>query len=251
MLLPGATIGMLGGGQLGRMFTVEARRMGYRVVVLEPDPLSPAGQLADEHRMAAYDDEAALRQLGECCDVVTTEFENIPAATLSLLESYCPVRPAATVVEVAQDRQVEKEFIRSCGLLPAPFAPIRQSSDIPVAVATVGFPAILKTARLGYDGKGQMTVSSPDEVADAFQQLQQVPCVLEQRVDLACEISVVLARNSAGACDCFPVAENIHRQGILHQTLAPARISPELARSAPGGCQTYRGQAGVCRGHGR
>ena len=229
-LLPGSTIGMLGGGQLGRMFTVAARTLGYRVIVLEPDPHSPAAQLADEHMIAAYDDEHVLRSFGGKCDVVTTEFENIPARTLEFLTQFCPVRPAAKAVEVAQDRIVEKEFVRTCGLSPVPFAAIRELADIHTAI--IQYPAILKTARLGYDGKGQITVHSAQEAQDAFLQLGQVDCVLEQRVALEREISVILARSVAGEVRCFPVAENEHRKGILHQTIVPARISPALAQAA-------------------
>ena len=229
-LLPGSTIGMLGGGQLGRMFTVAARTLGYRVIVLEPDPHSPAAQLADEHMIAAYDDESALHSFGGKCDVVTTEFENIPARTLEFLTQFCPVRPAAKAVEVAQDRIVEKEFVRTCGLSPVPFAAIRELADIHTAI--IQYPAILKTARLGYDGKGQITVHSAQEAQDAFLQLGQVDCVLEQRVALEREISVILARSVAGEVRCFPVAENEHRKGILHQTIVPARISPALVQAA-------------------
>lgn len=231
-LLPGSTIGMLGGGQLGRMFTVAARTLGYHVIVLEPDPHSPAGQLADEHLIAAYDDQQALTTFGQRCDVVTTEFENIPAATLELLTQYCPVRPSASAVQVAQDRIVEKEFVRSCGLAPVPFATIRQTSDLASAPEQVQFPAILKTARLGYDGKGQVRVDSLAEAQAAFAQLGEVDCVLEQRVDLACEVSVILARNSAGEVRCFPVAENEHRNGVLHQSIIPARVDEPLAQAA-------------------
>ncbi|HPY42343.1 MAG TPA: 5-(carboxyamino)imidazole ribonucleotide synthase, partial [Thiolinea sp.] len=232
MLLPGSTIGMLGGGQLGRMFTIAARTLGYKVIVLEPDPHSPAGQLADQHIQAAYHDEQALTQFGQQCDVITTEFENIPAQALEFLTQFCPVRPSASAVQVAQDRIVEKEFVLSCGLSPVPFAAIRKLEDIPSACAQITFPAILKTARLGYDGKGQITVNKPAEVEQAFQQLKAVDCVLEQRVDLAKEISVVLARSVSGDLQCFPIAENLHRHGILHQTIAPARISEALAEQA-------------------
>lgn len=232
MLFPGSTIGMLGGGQLGRMFTIAARTLGYKVIVLEPDPHSPAGQLADQHIKAAYHDRQALTQFGQQCDVITTEFENIPAQTLELLTQFCPVRPSASAVQVAQDRIVEKEFVRSCGLSPVPFAAIRKLEDIPSACQQITFPAILKTARLGYDGKGQITVNNPAEVEQAFQQLKAVDCVLEQRVDLEKEISVVLARSVSGDMQCFPIAENLHRQGILHQTIAPARISEALAEQA-------------------
>jgi len=228
---------MLGGGQLGRMFTVAARTLGYRVIVLEPDPHSPAAQLADEHIIAAYDDETALTAFGQRCGVVTTEFENIPARTLEFLTQFCPVRPSARAVEMAQDRIVEKAFVRSCGLLPVPFAAIHKAADITAAQEMVTFPAILKTARLGYDGKGQMLVHSLAEAKAAFTQLGEVPCVLEQRVDLEREISVILARSAAGEVRCFPVAENNHRNGILHETIVPARIDAKLAQSAQAAAQ--------------
>ncbi|WP_299871059.1 5-(carboxyamino)imidazole ribonucleotide synthase [uncultured Cocleimonas sp.] len=232
MLLPGATIGMLGGGQLGRMFTIAARNLGYNVIVLEPDTGSPAGQLANEHIIAAYDDAEALVKLGNQCDVITTEFENIPAEVLNKLTEYCPVFPSASAVEKAQDRIVEKEFILSCGLLPVPYGVINTSSDIAKAVKDITFPAILKTARFGYDGKGQQTIKSADEVEVAFKETGQVSCVLEQRIDLDCEVSVILGRNEQGETQCFPVAENIHRDGILYQTLAPARVDHDIANAA-------------------
>ena len=232
MLLPGSTLGMLGGGQLGRMFTIAARNLGYKVIVLEPDTGSPAGQLANQHIVAAYDDEAALEQLGNQCDVITTEFENIPADVLRKLTKYCPVFPSAEAVEKAQDRIIEKEFILSCGLLPVPYGVINTNSDIANAVKELSFPAILKTARFGYDGKGQQTIDSADDVKAAFKAINQVSCVLEQRIDLDCEISVILGRNQQGETQCFPVAENIHKEGILYQTLAPARITDDLATAA-------------------
>ena len=232
MLPSGATIGMLGGGQLGRMFTIAARNLGYRVIVLEPDAQSPAGQLADQHIQAAYDDPQALAQLGQACDVITTEFENIPAQTLKTLSTYCPVHPSAEAVQVAQDRIVEKNFVRSCGLSPVPFIPVRSLSDLQKAHELIQFPAILKTARLGYDGKGQMTVQSIAEAESAFTQLKAVECVLEQRVDLEREISVILGRNQHGEVVCVTACENEHRNGILHQTTVPAHISAELEQQA-------------------
>ncbi len=237
MLLPGATLGMLGGGQLGRMFTIAARNLGYKVIVLEPDTFSPAGQLADQHIIAAYDDAESLEILGKQCDVITTEFENIPADVLTKLTEYCPVFPSASAVEKAQDRIVEKEFILSCGLLPVPYGVINTSSDIANAVKDITFPAILKTARFGYDGKGQQTINSADEVKTAFKETGQVSCVLEQRIDLDCEVSVILGRNEQGQTQCFPVAENIHRDGILYQTLAPARVDEGIATAAQAAAQ--------------
>ncbi len=232
VLLPGSTVGMLGGGQLGRMFALSARILGYKIVVLEPDPHSPAGQVADVHIKAAYDDELALKEFGTSCDVVTTEFENIPAHVLNLLSDYCPVRPRAFAVEKAQDRMVEKAFIKECGLLPVPYAEIHSEADFKQALQEVQLPAILKTSRLGYDGKGQVLVQSKDDLATAFASVDKVACVLEQRIDLQLEISVVLARNVSGESQCFPVGENIHQEGILYQSIVPARVDKGIAEAA-------------------
>ncbi len=231
-LLPGSTLGMLGGGQLGRLFTLSARSMGYKVIVLEPDPDSSAAQFADEHIIAAYDDETALKQLANACDVITTEFENIPSDVLNKLSETCPVHPSANALEKVQDRMVEKAFILSCGLLPVPYVVIQAKSDIAKARAELSFPAILKTARFGYDGKGQQTIKSADDIEDAFMQAKQAPCVLEQFVDLNCEISVILGRNEQGESQCLPIPENIHKDGILYQSLVPARITDNIAQAA-------------------
>lgn len=232
VLLPGATIGMIGGGQLGRMFVMAARTMGYQVIVLEPQENSPAGQLADQQIVAAYDDADALAELGKTCDVITTEFENIPAHVLAELANYCPVRPSANALGKTQDRAVEKAFIKSCGLLPVPYGVIETDSDIEAAINAVTFPAILKTAQLGYDGKGQTVVDSADALPAAFAEMGKVTCVLEQRVDLDKEISVVLGRNENGDMECFPVGENIHKNGILYQSIVPARVDEAMATSA-------------------
>ena len=232
MILPGSTLGMLGGGQLGRLFTVAASSMGYKVVVLEPDPHSPAAQFAHQHIIAEYDDEVALEQLADLCDVITTEFENIPAAVLNKLSETCPVHPSASALEKAQDRIVEKAFILSCGLLPVPYCAIESKSDIAKAKTELSFPAILKTARFGYDGKGQQTVRSADDIESAFMVANQVPCVLEQFIDLDCEISVILGRNEQGESECLPVSENIHVDGILYQSLVPARVEDNIAKAA-------------------
>lgn len=223
---------MLGGGQLGRMFTIAARELGYRVLVLEPDENSPAGQVADQHLMAPYDDSDALAIIAKECDVVTTEFENIPAQVLETLAKSTLVRPSADAVLLAQDRINEKAFIESCGLMTAHYGVITTSSDIADAVSKIRFPARLKTARLGYDGKGQVVVHSIEDVRDAFHTMQTVACVLEQQVDLDTEVSVVLARNSAGETTCFPVGQNIHKNGILHKTVVPARVKNSLIHAA-------------------
>ncbi|HEX5819824.1 MAG TPA: 5-(carboxyamino)imidazole ribonucleotide synthase [Gemmatimonadales bacterium] len=232
MILPGATLGVLGGGQLGRMFALRARVMGYHVVVLEPDPRSPAGQVADEQIEAAYDDAAALDLLAERCAAVTTEFENVPAGSLERLAARVPVHPSAAAVSVAQERIAEKSFLRDQGFATAEFAAVREAEDVERAIAVTGLPAILKTTRLGYDGKGQAVAGSAEEVRKAFARFGGVPCILERRLHLECEISVVLARGADGQVVAFPAGENVHRHGILHTTTVPARIAPALAAEA-------------------
>ncbi len=222
---------MLGGGQLGRMFVTAARTMGYEVVVLDPDPNSPAGRLASEHIAKDYDDTDALDYLARHCAVVTTEFENIPALTLAYLAKSVAVHPSANVLHIAQHRILEKEFFRQQGLDTADFIALENQSDLKVA-RNFAYPAILKTATLGYDGKGQVACQGFDDLESAFEQVGKKPCVLEQRIDLACEVSVVLCRSLEGAVSCFPIAENSHANGILDVTLVPASISTELAEQA-------------------
>jgi 5-(carboxyamino)imidazole ribonucleotide synthase len=228
MIFPDAMLGMLGGGQLGRMFTLAAHSMGYRVTVLDPDPLSPAGAIADVHLKAAYQDREALQQLADTCVAVTTEFENVPADSLRWLASHCTVRPGGDAVAVAQDRIREKAFFRACNLGAAPYAVIESDADIASAPASL-FPGILKRARFGYDGKGQVRVANADEARKAFKDMGSESCVLEQRIALKCEISAVVARGADGAGRSFPVSENRHRMGILDVSIVPARVAPELA----------------------
>lgn len=227
-VLPGSTLGMLGGGQLGRMFVTAARTLGYDVIVLDPDPLSPAGSLANRHLACDYDDTDALDQLARDCAVVTTEFENIPAVTLAYLAKSVTVHPSATALHIAQHRRLEKEFFREQGLATADFVAIESEDDLESA-RNFSFPAILKTATLGYDGKGQVVCQAFDDLAAAFDSVGRKPCVLEQRIELAREVSVVLARAEDGVVTCFPVAENSHANGILDVTLAPATISEDFA----------------------
>lgn len=231
MIFPDAMLGMLGGGQLGRMFTLAAHSMGYRVTVLDPDPLSPAGAIADVHLKAAYQDREALQQLADTCAAVTTEFENVPADSLRWLASHCAVRPAGDAVAIAQDRIREKAFVRSCGIEVAPYAIIENIADIDGADAAL-FPGILKRARFGYDGKGQARVSNATEARKAFKDMGAESCVLEQRIALKCEISAVVARGADSTGRGFPVAENRHRNGILDVSIVPARVVPELAQRA-------------------
>lgn len=232
MILPGATLGMLGGGQLGRMFTTAAQTMGYNVVVLDPDANSPAGIIADQHICANYTDEAALQQLAELCDAVTTEFENIPAATLSFLEAQTIVHPSSKALATTQNRIIEKQFIASLGIPVAPFAAIRSLNDIAAIGANFQLPAILKVANFGYDGKGQVVCETIEAVREAFQALGEVECVLEQRINLEREVSTVLARGQSGDITNFPVAENVHINGILHATTVPSSITEHLAQTA-------------------
>ncbi|MGE0559534.1 MAG: 5-(carboxyamino)imidazole ribonucleotide synthase [Burkholderiales bacterium] len=231
MIFPDAMLGMLGGGQLGRMFALAAHSMGYRVTVLDPDPLSPAGAIADVHLKAAYQDREALQQLADTCAAVTTEFENVPADSLRWLASHCAVRPAGDAVAIAQDRIREKAFVRSCGIDVAPYAVIEKESDLETADKNL-FPGILKRARFGYDGKGQARVADAAAARKAFTEMGSESCVLERRVDLKCEISAVVARGADGIGRGFPVAENRHRHGVLDVSIVPARIAPELAQRA-------------------
>ncbi|KAF7597764.1 MAG: 5-(carboxyamino)imidazole ribonucleotide synthase [Candidatus Dactylopiibacterium carminicum] len=223
-ILPPATLGMLGGGQLGRFFVLAAHEMGYQVWVLDPDPASPAGKAADRHLCVAYDDQAALDEIASQCAAVTTEFENVPAATLKYLARSVPVRPNADAVAICQNRVAEKTFLRDNGIPHAAFASIERLEDLRTVEAAL-FPGILKVARFGYDGKGQARVANREEAMAAFQAFNNEACVLEQMLKLDYEVSVVLARDEHGACKCFPVAENQHARGILDISVAPARAS--------------------------
>ena len=231
-ILPGATLGVLGGGQLGRMFCVAARTLGYRVVVLDPDEASPAGRIADEHIKADYLDESALDLLASRCDVVTTEFENVPAGSLRYLAKSTQVSPSADALEIAQNRHHEKQYALKAGLNPAPYYFIESDDDIEKAIAAIGVPAILKSATLGYDGKGQAVVSSAEELIAAYDSMNKVACVLEKKINLALEVSVIVARNAQAEAVSYPIAENQHRDGILHISAVPARIEASLAEQA-------------------
>lgn len=231
MIFPGATLGMLGGGQLGRMFTLAAHSMGYRVAVLDPDPLSPAGSVADLHLKAAYQDREALDELAGACAAATTEFENVPAESLRWLAAHCLVRPAGDAVAIAQDRIREKRFLEGCGVAVGPYAAIERESDLDRLDETL-LPGVLKRARFGYDGKGQVRVATRLEARRAYAALGAEPCVLERMLELSCEISVVAARGCDGALRAFPVAENRHRNGILDVSVVPARVPQALAREA-------------------
>jgi len=222
---------MLGGGQLGRFFVLAARELGYHTWVLDPDQSSPAGDVAHRHLVAGYDDPAALDELATGCAAVTTEFENVPAAALARLARSTVVHPSADAVATCQDRIAEKTFLRDHGLGHAPFAVLRGAGDLD-AVPESLFPGILKVARFGYDGRGQVPVETRDELAAAFAALGGVDTVLEQRVPLELEVSVVLARDAGGAVRAYPPAENRHVGGILDTSIVPAAISDELRDTA-------------------
>jgi len=230
MIGPGNWLGMIGGGQLGRYFTMAAQTLGYRVMVLDPDADSPAGRSADLHLCAAFDDEAALDAMAERCAAVTTELEGVPAASLARLAGRCVVAPAAGAVAVAQDRISEKALLETVvGVVP--YAVIRTAADCARAPGAL-FPAILKTARLGYDGRGQARVADAAAAQAAFGRFGGVPCVLEKRVALARELSVVLARDGAGRIAVYAVAENRHVDGILDVSIVPAQVTPRTALQA-------------------
>ncbi|GKT23267.1 5-(carboxyamino)imidazole ribonucleotide synthase [Acidovorax sp. SUPP3334] len=216
-LLPGSTLGVVGGGQLGRMFVHAAQAMGYFTAVLDADADSPAGRVSHHHIRTAYEDPDGLAQLAGLCDAITTEFENVPAQALRTLGAERPVAPAASAVAIAQDRAQEKAHFVRCGVPCAPYAVIETPADL-AAVAPDLLPGILKTARMGYDGKGQSRVKTPAELAAAWQAMGRVPCVLEKRLPLALECSVIVARGADGTCVHLPVQRNLHRDGILAVT---------------------------------
>ena len=231
-LPPGGTIGMLGGGQLGRMLAMAAADMGLRVCVLCPDPASPAFEVAAGHFIADYDDEAALAGLAEQCDVITLEFENIPVETVQWLGARTPVLPGTKSLEVAQDRVSEKDFANDLGIATAPWRQVDTAADLDAALGELGGAAILKTRRLGYDGKGQLRLGPDVDAGAAMAELGGAPAVLEGLVPFEREISVIAARSADGSFAAFDPPENVHRDGILHTSTVPAAVSPEQAAAA-------------------
>ncbi|APZ53257.1 5-(carboxyamino)imidazole ribonucleotide synthase [Salipiger abyssi] len=221
----GATIGILGGGQLGRMLSVAASRLGLRCHVYEPGMAPPAGHVADRVTTASYDDKAALEAFAASVDVITYEFENIPTDALDTLQALCPIRPGREALRVSQDRLTEKTFLTDLGLTTAPFADITDAKSLTQALEIIGTPAILKTRRFGYDGKGQVRIQSSDEAAAALAEMRGAPAILEGFVTFTHEVSVIAARSADGAVACYDPGENIHREGILRTTTVPARLS--------------------------
>ncbi len=226
MLPTGATIGILGGGQLGRMLSVAAARLGFKAHIFEPGTNPPAGQVADRVTTAAYDDENALKAFAESVDVITYEFESIPTQALDLLEAHRPIRPGREALRVSQDRLTEKTFLQGLDLKTAPFADITDLNSLQAAIDEIGTPAILKTRRFGYDGKGQARLRAPNDAEAALGDMAGAPSILEGFVEFSHEVSVIAARGLDGQVACFDPGENVHRDGILHTTTIPARLSP-------------------------
>lgn len=231
-LPPNSTIGLVGGGQLGRMSALAAARLGYRCHILTREVDSPAAQVSHGVTISDYEDPVSLRAFAGAVDVISFEFENVSAEGLDLLASLKPVRPAPGVLRISQDRVAEKTFLNRAGVATAPWAPVSSLDDLRAAVGTVGLPGVLKTTRLGYDGKGQRILRDASEIEPAFAALEPKPLILEGFVDFACEVSVVIARGADGAVSAFDVVENRHHGHILDVTLAPARIMPGIAAAA-------------------
>ena len=224
-LQTGATIGILGGGQLGRMLAVAAARLGFRTHIFEPGANPPAGDVAHALTTAGYDDVDALTAFAKSVDIVTFEFENIPTDALDVIENITPIRPNREALRTSQDRLVEKQFLEGLGLTVAPFADIANAADLDAAMTTIGAPSILKTRRFGYDGKGQSRLRSADDAAGALADMAGNPAVLEGFVNFTAEVSVIAARSPSGEVACFDPGENVHRDGILHTTTVPARLT--------------------------
>jgi 5-(carboxyamino)imidazole ribonucleotide synthase len=230
--LPGATIGLMGSGQLGRMFAIAARRMGYRVHVYSPEKDTPAGQFADCEVTGAYEDEAAVRAFARTLDLLTFEFENIPRQTIDWCATECEVRPDGSILHTAQDRLREKDFLSGAGIPVAPYRAVRSSSELRAAFDKIGTPAILKSAAFGYDGKGQQFLkdtTAPDQI---WSERAGDELILERAIDFEQEVSVIVARSLDGSIKTFPLCENIHRDHILDITVVPARVSVAVETAA-------------------
>lgn len=225
MLNPGAVIGILGGGQLGRMLSMAAARLGFRCHVFEPAANPPAGHVAERITTAPYEDSAALRSFAASVDLVTYEFENVPTTALDVIESQCPIRPGREALRISQDRLTEKRFLADLNLSTAPYADITGIETLRTALAEFGTAAILKTRKLGYDGKGQVRITRPEDADQALLEIAGAPSILEGFVNFSHEVSVIAARGVSGEVACFDPGENVHRDGILRTTTVPARLS--------------------------
>ena len=228
----GAIIGILGGGQLGRMLSVAAARLGFRTHIFEPGTNPPAGHVADHVTTAAYEDEAALRAFGEAVDVITYEFENVPTSALDLLGALAPIHPGREALRISQDRITEKDFLNGLGLSVAPYAAVDDATSMQAAIEQVGVPSILKTRRFGYDGKGQARLMSEADADKVLADMAGAPSVLEGFIDFGCEISVIAARSPSGEVACYDPGENVHEGGILRKTTVPANVKSALRMDA-------------------
>tara|TARA_B110000208_G_scaffold120940_1_gene147712 strand:- start:1156 stop:2214 length:1059 start_codon:yes stop_codon:yes gene_type:complete len=226
------TIGILGGGQLGRMLSVAASRLGLKTHIFEPGANPPAAHVADAVTTASYDDRAALTAFAQSVDVITYEFENIPTSALDLLETLRPIHPGRQALATSQDRLVEKNFLQSLGLQTAPFATVDNTADLDAAIAQIGTPAIMKTRTMGYDGKGQARIMSQGDAAQALADMAGAPAILEGFVNFSHEVSIIGARSADGAVACFDPGENIHVDGILRTTTVPAKLTPSQRTDA-------------------
>ena len=231
-ILPGAKLGVMGSGQLGRMFAMAAKRMGYRVWTFSPDRNSPTGQIADAEFTAGYDREGAVTDFAQGVDVLTFEFENVPSQTVEWAAAHCPVRPSGRVLHICQHRLREKEFLSGAGIPVAPFRKVASAAELAAAAAEIGLPGVLKTAAFGYDGKGQRKLQPGDDLAEAWGAFEGQLAVLEGFIPFEREISVIVARGLDGAMATWPVCENEHARHILDITLCPARIPAETAARA-------------------
>ncbi|SLN50448.1 5-(carboxyamino)imidazole ribonucleotide synthase [Pseudooctadecabacter jejudonensis] len=231
-LKTGATIGILGGGQLGRMLSVAAARLGFKTCIYEPGGDCPASHVANYHFQKDYADTDALTQFAQSCDVVTYEFENIPAEALDTIEAHAPIHPNRDALTTSQDRFLEKNFLTRIGLQTAPYAAVDDAEGLQLAIDQIGTPAILKTRRLGYDGKGQARLMSPDDADQALADMAGAPAILEGFIDFSHEVSVIGTRSLDGAVSCFDPGENVHRNGILHTTTVPAKLTPSQRTDA-------------------
>jgi 5-(carboxyamino)imidazole ribonucleotide synthase len=232
VVAPGGTIGMLGGGQLGRMTALAAARLGYRTHVFTSETDSPCGQVSAAETVASYGDQQALAKFARSVDVVTLEWENIPVPAVAFLSQFVPVHPGPGVLAISRDRLREKDFVNRLGIATAPWRPVLSAEEAGAAEAAIGVPAVLKSARMGYDGKGQVKLGSGDDPAEAWRSIGGVDAILEGFVDFACEISVIVARGQDGEMAHWPAVENRHLNHILHQTIAPAGVEAAVAAEA-------------------
>jgi 5-(carboxyamino)imidazole ribonucleotide synthase len=231
-LKPNATIGIIGGGQLGRMLAMAAAQLGFRTIILEPDPNAPAAQVANDQILASYDDEIALESLANECDVITYEFENVPALAIETLEDMSKVYPGAQALKVSQDRLLEKQMAQDLGAQTAGFLKVNSIEELKSGLSETGYPAILKTRRLGYDGKGQVRIQTQDDINAAYAAMQDQDAILEAFVDFSCEVSVIAARAINGTFSAFDIAENVHKNHILDTSTIPAKIHASVTKAA-------------------